>query len=412
MSPLGLTAWLAFGGGFFDDFATFEEIEAYTHTLAEMHDDAVLLDLGDSVEGRSLTGLSLSHADSPPTLLVLGTQHAREWISPMVTMCIADHLVRDDGVDSVVTDLLDRVEVIVVPVVNPDGYVYSWEVERLWRKNRRPGGGVDLNRNWDHMWGVGAQGAGPSAENYPGPAALSEPETQAIVALAESREVVAFLDYHSAASLVLIPFAYTPDPSPNEATQVAWGEAMAETISAVHGVTHGLTKPGVGNPSGGLAQDFFAGELDAIAFTIELRAGPGQSVFELPAAEIIDACEENWAGFLDLATRVSARFGVDPPAGTDDGGQDETGDADASGSTAHDLDGPGDGAVTEVPGEAESSAAATSGGTAGSDGPADAADSDPATGCACRAAPGREGSAPGFGLALLGVALRRRRRRR
>lgn len=32
--------------------------------------------------------------------------------------------------------LLERVEFIIVPVVNPDGYEYSWDVNRLWRKNR------------------------------------------------------------------------------------------------------------------------------------------------------------------------------------------------------------------------------------------------------------------------------------
>ena len=41
---------------------------------------------------------------------------------------------------------------VFIPVVNPDGLVWTWEVDRMWRKNRRDNGGsfgVDLNRNFD-----------------------------------------------------------------------------------------------------------------------------------------------------------------------------------------------------------------------------------------------------------------------
>ena len=43
---------------------------------------------------------------------------------------------------------------IVYPILNPDGYDFSWRYDRLWRKNRNLNGGhrcrgVDLNRNYD-----------------------------------------------------------------------------------------------------------------------------------------------------------------------------------------------------------------------------------------------------------------------
>ena len=43
---------------------------------------------------------------------------------------------------------------VVYPVLNPDGYDFSWRYDRLWRKNRNLNGGhrckgVDLNRNYD-----------------------------------------------------------------------------------------------------------------------------------------------------------------------------------------------------------------------------------------------------------------------
>ena len=46
---------------------------------------------------------------------------------------------------------------IPLPSINPDGYEYSRNFDRMWRKTRsRNGGhcvGVDPNRNWGHKWG-------------------------------------------------------------------------------------------------------------------------------------------------------------------------------------------------------------------------------------------------------------------
>ena len=82
-------------------------------------------------------------------------QHAREWISPMTVMYIAERLASTYETDPRVRAILDRAEFIFVPVVNTDGYVYTWTTERFWRKNRRNNGGgsygVDLNRNWGYQ---------------------------------------------------------------------------------------------------------------------------------------------------------------------------------------------------------------------------------------------------------------------
>ena len=117
------------------------------------------------------------------------TQHAREWISPMSCVMIIEKILKEDQ------SLLDTWNFHIVPIVNPDGYDYTWNVYYLWRKNRRPctsnevGGsgniGVDLNRNWgpsledglggDWSYG-GSEYASPSCstDTYRGPYASSE----------------------------------------------------------------------------------------------------------------------------------------------------------------------------------------------------------------------------------------------
>lgn len=53
-------------------------------------------------------------------------------------------------------DILDRVDLVFIPVANPDGYVYSHHTDRFWNKNRRPVSascnGVDLNRNFQYAF--------------------------------------------------------------------------------------------------------------------------------------------------------------------------------------------------------------------------------------------------------------------
>lgn len=71
----------------------------------------------------------------------------------------------------------------ILPVVNPDGYEYSFVTDRLWRKNRRKGvicAGTDLNRNFGYHWGKKGTSKNMCAETYPGKNAFSEPETEAI----------------------------------------------------------------------------------------------------------------------------------------------------------------------------------------------------------------------------------------
>ena len=71
------------------------------------------------------------------------------------------------------TNVLKHVDWHILPLVNPDGYEYSHSSDRLWRKNRRPPPagkvcpGVDLNRNFDVGYGLGAS-TNPCEEVYQG----------------------------------------------------------------------------------------------------------------------------------------------------------------------------------------------------------------------------------------------------
>ena len=114
------------------------------------------------------------------------------------------------------TRLVDEREIFILPVVNPDGYVYNEMIAPdgggMWRKNRNPefapDYGVDLNRNYGYMWGYNDFGSSPdpSDATYRGTAPFSEPETANIRAFVNSHEFVFAVNYHSHSDLILWSF--------------------------------------------------------------------------------------------------------------------------------------------------------------------------------------------------------------
>jgi murein tripeptide amidase MpaA len=66
--------------------------------------------------------------------------HSREWITVPTVTYIAETILRGygtaDGASS--TYLLDTFDFLISPVLNVDGYDYTWNSDRMWRKTRAP----------------------------------------------------------------------------------------------------------------------------------------------------------------------------------------------------------------------------------------------------------------------------------
>ena len=82
--------------------------------------------------------------------------------------------------------MLDGLDWYFLPVFNPDGYQFTHEHTRLWRKTRSYHNsllgchGTDANRNFGHHWNTGGSSADKCFDTYHGPSAFSEPETAAV----------------------------------------------------------------------------------------------------------------------------------------------------------------------------------------------------------------------------------------
>jgi murein peptide amidase A len=125
--------------------------------------------------GRSVRGVPLWSRDIVPTagsarlrVLVLGGIHGDELASVNLVF---------DWLERVVAAPTDAIHWRMVPLVNPDGLLQK----RPTRFNAR---GVDLNRNFPTQdWSTDAQAywvnrTGKDPRRYPGPLAMSEPETR------------------------------------------------------------------------------------------------------------------------------------------------------------------------------------------------------------------------------------------
>ena len=107
-----------------------------------------LVKLGTTYQGREILAVKLTQgargvADGTrPAVLFSATQHAREWISTEVDRRLMNHYIdRWRANDRDVRKLLQTTELWFIPVANPDGYQYTFDHERLWRKNLRDNNG-------------------------------------------------------------------------------------------------------------------------------------------------------------------------------------------------------------------------------------------------------------------------------
>lgn len=205
-----------------------------------------------SLLGKEVRGLEIAHDvatdDGRPVFLLVGTHHAREWPTAEVVMEFAIDLVRNDGEDARVTDLLERARIIVVPIVNVDGFDISRSyLHEYKRKNCRlvdgsddvtPGEcadadngslGVDLNRNYGGNWGGLGASANPESGTYRGAAPFSEPEVRNIRDLVSTHQVTSLQSVHNYGGLVLRPPQQSDTPlTADEELYSRIGDALAE----------------------------------------------------------------------------------------------------------------------------------------------------------------------------------------
>jgi murein tripeptide amidase MpaA len=317
----GMNAGAAAADSFFNDYRNNTEIANWLNSLVASYPNLMTIQKYNvSYEGRDLKVVKLTSQvgvpSSKPIILWEGGIHAREWIGHMTMCYMISKLTRGYGSDPSATSILDNFQVHIIPVVNPDGYEYTWSTDRLWRKTRSPNKGspcigTDPNRNWnDHWCEIGAS-TQPCSDSYCGDAPFSETEVLSVAnyvmsylnTLTRQNQIIEFIDYHSYGQLFMAPYGWTATPPPNAMQLQALGLEAVVAIASIQGTSFAYGQIyTIIYPASGSSADWGTSEgMISYCYGVELE-DEGIYGFILPASYIVPQGEEIWASLKATAS--------------------------------------------------------------------------------------------------------------
>jgi hypothetical protein len=297
--------------------------------LHTRHQDLMLLSprlqgevVGQTLEGRAIWAYRVGDTDQlgaegrpEPAVMINGGIHAREWQSPEVVTGLLETLVESADPAGLDRYLLDEVNLVIVPVLNIDGFLMTQaEPTRVWvgqdpissdwprdgrmrRKNHRSTdgvfsssadhrGGVDLNRNNNPYWATSIQSTSdPNSLLHHGIAAASEPEIQALLqaaGLAPEPQLRAFVDVHSFGQVL---FTIRTGNARRNSIMAALGNDFAghhRAISAGLLLPNGrnyLLRPDDAGSGIGQTAEYFGNTWQIPAWTLEIEPVNGAGVY-------------------------------------------------------------------------------------------------------------------------------------
>lgn len=177
----------------YDDYHSYEQMTVELKAIAAAHPDiSRLYSIGKSYEGRDLWVMKIS--DNPdededePEFQYISTMHGDEPVGTELSLNLIHLLAESYGTDTRITELVNDIEIWIMPLMNPDGYV------NVSRYNAQ---GKDLNRSFPDR-----------AADIPSPYPT---ETQVMMDWELSQSPVLSANLHTGATVVNYPYDSDPD---------------------------------------------------------------------------------------------------------------------------------------------------------------------------------------------------------
>ncbi|HEV2775866.1 MAG TPA: M14 family zinc carboxypeptidase [Solirubrobacteraceae bacterium] len=308
-------------------YRTYDDIQGELKQLVAQHPGVVRkVVFGASHQGREISGVEIARdvdaADGRPVFFTMGVHHAREWPSAEAAMEFAQLLVQQQATARV-DSILRNTRIVILPLVNPDGYVSSRNAfdpgDTLFGQEPNvtlvesiipPGGvfayrrkncngeilgpqlpcelawGVDNNRNYGNLWGGPGSSSDVTSQSYHGPGPRSEAETRAVWNYVRTHHVTMLMSIHNVAALILRPPGVSGSGlAPDEARMKAIGDAIGNAAGYTSQFGYELYD------TAGTTEDDSYAATGGYGYTVEM--GPPDGNFHMPYATGVVA---EWTG--------------------------------------------------------------------------------------------------------------------
>ena len=224
------------------DYTDPQELSAFMDQVVAAHPDlAAKLTLRNTLfEGQKQYAVHITKnvalPNDRPSFMFDAQHHAREVMTPEIARDFIDYLTSRYATDAQVRRWVDNINIWIVGSVNPDGGMYVFTTETMWRKNRHPSCAVDNNRNYPALWGsCNGSSNSCSSDVFRGASAGSEPETQGLMQLTSDVRPFFALSYHSYGEYLMYSYGCS-DPDERSAL-----DEVAQELNAILENDSGVT---------------------------------------------------------------------------------------------------------------------------------------------------------------------------
>lgn len=299
---------------FFKDYRTLDGIYAWLDLLQQSYPAFVNVEtIGETYEHRPykvvhVSTLSEDHSNKKTVVVTAGV-HAREWISTSTSLYVLYEMLKYYDENPDLHSILNNLDFLFIPVLNPDGYVYTWETDRLWRKNRQGSDkgcvGIDIDHSYDYHWTESSDDI--CGEEFSGTRPFEAYEARIwdeyLNNTNHNHKIWGYLDLHSYAQEILTPYAYSCEQTPrDEENLIELAYGLSKAIRTSSGKYYSVLPACLDRDSdllpdlgAGTALDYMYHNKAYWAYQLKLRDS-GSHGFLLPSKYIAPVGEEIFAG--------------------------------------------------------------------------------------------------------------------